>query len=127
MPERQRGRDPHKKQFVTAEPAIYHIAAKYPNAEHSEDAYDNARNLIAEEPCDLSAFRFALLPESTWHVAVLGAPPAAHLLRRVEATLLATGEHVILPDDALQPLLLRRLEQMQKGPWVEHRSFRRRR
>ena len=123
MPERQRGRDPNRgTQFVAGEPALYHIAAHYPNAETSEDAYDSARNLIANEPCDLSAFRFAIFPEHTWHVAVLGTPPQPELLRRVETTLLATGERVVLPDEALQPLVLRRLEQMQKGSWVERRS-----
>lgn len=130
MPERQRGRDPNKKkdtEFVTNDPSLYHLAVHYSNEHSSEDAYDKARQLIHDEPCDLSTYRFMLQPQMLWYVAVLGAPPPPELLRCIEITLLTHGERRVLPDEILHSLRLRRLEQAQRGEWVEYRAPRPRR
>jgi hypothetical protein len=48
------------------------------------------------------------------------------LLRRIE-DILATREQITLSDEAVAALTLRRLQQIQRGPWVEGRYGKRRR
>ena len=119
MPERQRGRDPNRHRGEVQEkqhPAFYR-AARYQSEESSEHPYDQAQQLIHDEPCDLSTYRLRIGPEYQWHVAVLGDVPSEELVRRIEGVL-KTGERVSLPDDVLTALTLRRLQQMEYGPWV---------
>lgn len=118
MPEHQRVRDPNRKQKQEPQKATFHRAARYPNETSSEQPYAQAQQAIYETPCDLSTYRLQIGPEYEWHVAVLGSPPPEELLRRVEE-ILATGEQVTLSDEAVAALTLRRLQQIQRGPWVE--------
>jgi coenzyme F420-reducing hydrogenase gamma subunit len=124
MPERQKGRDPGPR--PESEKAPFHLAARYADEHTSETPYDQAQQAIYETPCDLSAYRLRLGEALEWHVAVLGAPPAPELVRRIEA-ILSTGEPVTLPGELLAYLTARRKEQTQQGEWVEKHHFPRRR
>lgn len=128
MPERQRGRDPNRYQGEDQEKqtVAFYRAARYLSEASSEHPYDQAQQLIHDELCDLSTYRLGIGPEYQWHVAVLGDVPPEGLVRRIEEVL-KTGERVSLPDDVLTALTLRRLEQMQHGPWVERHYGKRRR
>lgn len=128
MPERQRGRDPnrHWRESQEKQHAPFYRAARYPSEASSEHPYDRAQQLIHDEPCDLSTYRLRIGPEYQWDVAVLGDVPSEGLVRRIE-DVLKTGERVSLPDDVLTALTLRRLQQMQHGPWVERHYGKRRR
>ena len=127
MPERRRGRDPNRRQSEEPSKAPFHRAARYPDEPSSELPYAQAQQAIHDTPCDLSAYRLQLLPDYIWHVAVLGSPPLEGLVRRIEE-ILATGEQETLSDEALTALTVRRLQQIQRGQWVEgHYGQRRRR
>jgi hypothetical protein len=128
MPERQWGRDPNRHRGESQEKprAAFYRAARYQSEEFSEHPYDQAQQLIHDEPCDLSTYRLRIGPEYHWHVAVLGEVPPEGLVRRIEEVL-KTGEPVSLPDDVLTVLSLRRVQQMQHGPWVERHYGKRRR
>ena len=105
--------------------ATFHRAARYPNEASSEQPYAQAQQAIYETPYDLSTYRLQIGLEYDWHIVVLGSPSPEGLLRRIEE-ILATGEQVTLSDDAVAALTQRRLQQIQRGPWVEgHYSKRR--
>ena len=127
MSERQKGRDPNRRQNQEPPTAPFHRAARYADEQSSEGPYSQAQQAIYETPCDLSTYRLQLGPEYTWHVAVLGNRPPQVFVRRIE-DILADGEQVILEDEVLTVLTLRRLQQAQHGPWVEgHYGKKRRR
>lgn len=126
MPERQRGRDPDRLQQKEQARNSYHRAARYPHEDASEAPYDTLRQLIFDEPCNLSAYRLRVGEALEWHVAVLGEHPLDELQRRIE-DVLATGEPVTLPQEILNVLIQRRRTHSGKGKWVEHHHFPRRR
>ncbi|MBK9944501.1 MAG: hypothetical protein IPP13_23135 [Kouleothrix sp.] len=80
------------------------------------------RQVIFDEGCDLSLYRAALLPDVIWHVLVLGHPPEEQIRERIN-TSLAAGEAVELPEEVWQVFRLRRLEQISREPWTEHRHL----
>jgi hypothetical protein len=123
MPERQRGRDPNRRPDIGL--PDYRRAARFPDDPTSNTAYEQTRDIIREEPCDLSLYRTALLPDVIWHVLVLGSTPAEVVRERIDQALLR-GEAVELPEDVWRTFNQRRLEQSGKGPWVERRTLRRR-
>ena len=125
-PRSPEGRDPNRKQSQEQPKASFHRAAHYPDEPSSELPYNQAQQAIYETPCDLSAYRLRPRPDYAWHVAVLGSPPPEGLLRRIEE-ILATGEPVTLSDEVLSALTVRRLQQIQRGPWVEGHYGKRRR
>jgi hypothetical protein len=100
---------------------------KYADAPSSEQPYDATRDLIHDNPCDLSVFRFIRMPPQEWIVAVLGHTPPDELVRRLDTTL-ASGEATALSDEELALLQERRRAQSRDGTvaWVET-SLRRRR
>lgn len=122
MGERQRGRDPNRNQRREQEVPLpdYRHAVRFPNETTSHTAYEQTRQIIYEEPCDVSLYRTALLPAMTWHVLVLGNIPEERVQTRIY-TALAGGEAVELPKAIWQAFNQRRLEQSGKAPWVEHR------
>jgi hypothetical protein len=129
MPERQRGRDPKKKQGKEQQEKLlpeYHQAARYLDEVSSEAAYAEAQRAIYETPCNLSTYRLLLMPDSIWDVAVVGNVPSDDLHRRL-TTILETGESVTLPDDVLIALHQHRKEQPTVNGWAERHYFPRRR
>lgn len=118
MSERQRGRDPNRR----ASPAEYRQAIRFPDESASNTAYEQTRQIIFEEDCDLSLYRAALLPDIVWHILVLGQTPKEQVRERIN-TSLAGGEAVELPEEVWQAFNQRRLEQSSKGTWVERRHL----
>src|SRR5215211_2338285 len=124
MPEGTRGRDPNRRQQAAPLPE-YRRAARFPDEPTSNHAYEQAREVIRVEPCDLSLYRTILLPDQLWHVIVLGGMPQEVVRERI-TTALERGEAVELPEDVWRAFNQRRLEQSGQGPWVERRLPRRR-
>jgi hypothetical protein len=91
----------------------------------SNHAYEQAREVIHVEPCDLSLYRTILLPDQLWHVLVLGGILQETVRERI-STALKGGEAVELPEEVWRAFNQRRLEQAGRGPWVERRTLRRR-
>jgi hypothetical protein len=103
---------------MTQEQIPYYQASRYPNKQAAGKAYTQAQEVLRREvDCDLSTYRF--LTQSGWHVLVIGEKPDDRIHLELEA-LLTTGTLVTLPFDMLLPFLLRRQEQIQIAPWVEH-------
>jgi hypothetical protein len=78
--------------------------------------YFQIQKLIDNPEADLSAYRLQL--QGVWHVAVVGDAPEKDLAEELEKVM-AAGEPVELPSDALDFLHQRRAEQTKHGPWVE--------
>jgi hypothetical protein len=53
-----------------------------------------------------------------YHVAVLGQTPPQDLARRIRHAL-AAGEPATLPPEVMEALIMRRIEQARRGPWIE--------
>lgn len=76
MPERQQGRDPNRRGAHQEIPLPeYRHATRFPDAPTSNTADEATRQVVYEEPCGLSLYRTALLPDSTWPILVLAQPP----------------------------------------------------
>ena len=102
-----------------AEELPYYQAARFSGKKQAGDAYQKAQDVLWREPdCDLSVYRF-ILRGGTWHVLVIGDKPDDRLHVELEA-ILTSGTLVTLPQEVLVPFLLRRLDQIQVAPWVEH-------
>jgi hypothetical protein len=128
MPERHEGRDPNRHQRKEQKEELlpsYHQAARYPNEAASEASYDQARRTIYETPCDLATYRLVLMPDTLWHVVVLGDLPPDELRQRL-ADSLATGELVSVPNDLLIALNQHRKAQPTINGWAEHHALPRR-
>ena len=98
------------------QPIPYYQAARFSGERPAGRAYARAQDLIYQEPCDLSAYRFLL--ERSWHVAIVGEPPPAALERSLRR-ILTWGESTTLPDALLQQLWERRTQATKLAPWVE--------
>lgn len=97
----------------------YYQAARFAGKMQAGDSYRKAQDVIHREvDCDLSAYRF-ILRDAGWHVLVIGDRPEDRIHVELEAILTA-GCLVTLPQEVLFPFLLRRYEQIQIAPWVEH-------
>ncbi len=116
MPERQRGR------IVKEVPLPdYRRATKFYDEPTSNTAYEEARQVIYETPCELSAYRTLLLPDETWHLLILGQTPTdPTVVARIDQAM-GRGEAVELPEEVWRAFNQRRLEQTSKGPWTERR------
>jgi hypothetical protein len=99
----------------------YYQAARYPNKTAAGKAYTPIEQIIHEEDCDLSAYRYLVPSEHKWYVVVIGEQPAPKLHERLKTilTTLTRGESVSLDDATVIALLARRVQQIPKGPWVE--------
>jgi hypothetical protein len=97
----------------------YYQAARYPNKTAAGKAYTPIEQIIHDEDCDLSAYRYLVPSEHTWYVVVIGEQPTAQLHERLKTilTTLTRGEPVTLDDATVLALLARRVQQMhlQKG------------
>ena len=125
MPERPQGRDPNKHhghREKTTPPPEYHLAARFPDEPTSNTAYEATRQVLYDNPCDLSTYRTMLLPIQDWYVLVLGAMPDEQLRERIDQAL-QRGEAVELPEEVWRAFNQRRLEQSSKGLWTEKRHF----
>ena len=100
----------------------YHLAARFREDSVSQRVYTQAQQIIHTTDCDLSAYRFLrpsqVAKELPWYVVVLGEVPPEPLQQQFEAVL-QPGERVSLPAEALIPLYQRRLQEIQKGSYVE--------
>src|SRR5438874_902537 len=101
--EQPAGQDNH----LPEQPTPYYQAARFSGERPAGRAYVRAQELIYQQPCDLSAFRFLL--ERSWHVAILGEPPPEALERSLRR-ILARGELTTLPDELVKLLLERRAQ-----------------
>jgi hypothetical protein len=100
---------------------VYYQAARYPNKTRAGKAYTASEQIIHDEDCDLSAYRYLVPGEKKWYVVVIGEKPDQQLHERLKTILmtLARGEAVSLDEDTMTLLLARRLQQIQHGSWVE--------
>lgn len=99
------------------EPAPYHRAARFSREGAAWHVYQQLQGAIYSTPqCDLSVYRLQL--DRIYHVAVLGEPPPVELDQRI-SQLLAQGEAVTLPREALMALTERRRQTIHLGGWVE--------
>jgi hypothetical protein len=127
MSERQQGSDQHINPEVDEQRFAYRQVRRFPDEPTSSTAYEGVRQTLYEMPCDLSTYRAVLLPDTLWHVLVLGATPDAAVRERIEQSLMH-GEAVELPDEVWAAFRKRRLEQLGDGQeWVEQRLLRPRR
>ena len=117
MPERPRGRDPVPL-------PDYRHAVRFPDEPTSNTAYEQTRDVMKEEACDISLYRTVLLPSQDWHLLVLGSIPEEPVQERIYKAL-EGGEAVELPKEVWQAFNQRRLEQTGKGTWTERRYGRR--
>jgi hypothetical protein len=129
MAERQRGRDPNQKrgsEHAESDHARYVRAACYPNEHMSEAPYDALRELIYQQPCNMSVYRQLLLQadryDATWLVIAAGIAPPAELQTAIEHVL-ATGEAFTLDETVVQALFERRERANEQGQWVERRNL----
>lgn len=99
----------------------YYLAAVYPTKNAAHKAYLPIERIIYEADCDLSAYRLLLPSERKWLVVVIGEAPGQQLHERLKTilTTLTRGELTPLDEDTLTLLLARRVQQAQRGPWVE--------
>ncbi len=99
----------------------YYQAARYPTKTASGKAYTAIEQILFDEECDLSTYRYFVKGERKWYVVVIGQEPPPQLHERLKTVLitLARGETVTLDEDMRAFLLARRLEQSKQGPWVE--------
>src|SRR5215212_7316691 len=102
----------------------YRHAVRFPNEPTSNTAYEQARDIIKVEPCDLSLYRTVLLPSQSWHVLVLGQIPEEPVQERIYGAFTG-GEAVELPEEVWRAFNQRRLESAGKAPWTEKRYLRR--
>jgi hypothetical protein len=99
----------------------YYLAARYQEASVSQEVYTKAQKLLADNACDVSAYRF-LRPnvlELPWYVVFLGERPEEALHQQF-VEVFQEGTPTDVPPEVLLQLLERRAQKAQKGPWVEH-------
>ena len=106
---------------MAQEQTPYYQASRYPNKQAAGKAYTPIEQIIHDEECDLSAYRFLVPGERKWYVVVIGEQPIPQLHERLKTILtsLTRGEPATLDADTLALLIARRLQQTQRGPWVE--------
>lgn len=99
----------------------YYQAARYANKTAAGKAYPPIQQIIHDEQCDLSAYRYLVPSEQKWYVVVIGQQSTPQLHERLRAilTTLTRGEPVALDADTVTLLLARRIQQTQRGTWVE--------
>lgn len=106
---------PENHRPTEPEPVPYHKAARFARERAAWRVYAQLQAAVFAAPdCDLSVYRLQL--DRVYHVAVLGEPPLADLDRRIDA-LLAQGELVPLPREALLALSQRRRQMTRRGGW----------
>ena len=99
----------------------YYQAARYPNKTAAGKAYTPLQQVIHDEDCDLSAYRYLVPSERKWYVVVIGEQPTSQVHERIKTILitLTRGEAVTLDEATITVLLARRFQQIPKGSWVE--------
>jgi len=99
----------------------YYQAARYPNKTKAGKADDPIQQIIHDVVCDLSAYRLFVPSERQWYVVVIGEQPDAQLHERLKTilTTLTRGELTTLDEETVTLLLARRVQQAQRGSWVE--------
>jgi hypothetical protein len=108
---------PHEEPSPEREPQPYYHAVCFAGERPAGQVYQQLQELLYRAPdSDLSVYRLQL--DRVYHVAVLGEPPPAALGQHITG-LLAQGEPVTLPAQALQALVERRRQMTQHGGWVE--------
>ena len=101
--------------------SVYYQAALYPHKQAAGKAYTPIQQIIHDVDCDLSAYRLLRPREKQWLVVVIGQQPPPHLHERLQTILitLTRGKPTTLDEETLAYLLSRRLQQIQRGQWIE--------
>jgi len=103
----------------------YYLAARFRLKEEplSQKVYTQAQEVIRTTDCDLSTYCFLAQQELTqprpWYVVTIGETPPDEIHQKM-TTILSQGEMTTLPQRAIDELLERRAEEIQKGSWREH-------
>ncbi len=104
------------------QPLPFYLAASFPTKEAAAKPYTQAQEVIRTTDCDLSVYRILVPQQLTqprpWYVVTIGETPPDAIHQQM-TTILSQGEMTILPEQALDELVERRAEQIQKGSWVE--------
>jgi hypothetical protein len=103
----------------TAMQEVYYLAATYPSKTAAGTAYKPIQQLLHDERCDLSAYRFLEPVGNTWYVVVVGEQPPPRLQHQLTKLLGKRGQLTTLNDAMLLGLLARREQQITLGDWVE--------
>jgi hypothetical protein len=106
----------HRREFERDVESQFIRAVRFEIEEDARKAYFEVQNLIFDNDCDLSVYRFKLNQVS--HVAALGAPPEPNVLETLDSVL-SRGAATELPRDIARMLTDRRREAQRLGPWVE--------
>ncbi len=106
---------------MSQEQTPYYQAARFPKKRAAGKAYTPIEQIIHDAECELSAYRFLVPSEGKWYVVVIGEKPDQQLHERLQTVLttLTRGEPAILDEETLLLLLARRIQQAQRGSWVE--------
>jgi len=116
-------KSPEQRRPKEQEQRPYYLASRFPTKQAAEAPYLAVQNTLHGMPCDLSAYRFQRQWEepnaNPWYVLVIGVIPEPAVEERIK-TVLSQGEMASVPQEAVERLYARRLEEIQKGPWVEH-------
>ena len=128
-------RPPEQPPRPEAQPFPFFFASRFESRETSQQPYDTIQGMLRDEKSatDFSVFRLlqnwpeskSKAPPSTkrWYVVVLGNPPREPFFTQVTQAI-NTGEPVAIPDELVEMLVARRIEQAAKGPFREiHRTF----
>ncbi len=98
----------------------YYLAARFATRKEAAVPYYAVQEATKEG--DLSGCRFMRQWEEPndkpWYVVVIGERPSEAVHQRLQEAL-SLGEMTSLPEEGIRFLLLRRLTETMKGPWVE--------
>lgn len=113
MPSPEHPRGPRNSE---REPSSYFQVSRFEAERLARATYSQIQDLLFENRCDLSTYRFLL--ENVSHVAVLGHQPPQELEPELRS-LLDRGEAATVPLEVRAVLEARRRQATQIGPWVE--------
>ena len=108
-------RPPETPRSKEQEPQPYYLASRFPTKRAAEQPYVSAEATIHEMDCDLSAYRFMRQWHESntnpWYVLVIGVKPEPAVEERIK-TVLSQGELASVPQEAVERLYARRLEEI---------------
>jgi hypothetical protein len=105
------------------QPRGYYLAARFKEDALSKKVYTKTQDIIYKSDSEISAYRF-LRPnqvgnEPPWYVVVIGERPTDPLHQKIKEVL-QPGEQTQIPEEVYTQLYQRRIQEAQKGDWVEH-------
>jgi hypothetical protein len=116
-------RQPEQGRQQEQQPRPYYLASRFKTKQEAEQPYFAVQETIKTMDCDLSAYRFLRQwqepNDKPWYVFVVGQKPPEAVAAKI-TEILGQGEMASVPEQAVAQLYQRRLEEIQKGDWVEH-------